>query len=100
MGGRGICGGLGGVGPVVVGLGAGDCPSVGRGLWLRSSAAWVDWGADVRLVEPVSSPEQRLRIPDRDERSDDLRGHDPSDAQTPAPMPSRLTQTPPFQTRS
>ena len=90
LGRREICGGFGGVGAVVVGLGVGDCPSVGRGLRLRGSAASVDCGVDVRLVEPVSSPEQRLRIPARDERSDDLRGHDPSDAQTPPPLQGLL----------
>jgi len=42
---RGICGGLGGVGGVVLGLGAGDYPSVGRGLQVRGSGAWVDCGA-------------------------------------------------------
>lgn len=52
LGGRGIGGTMGGMGAVVISLGAGDRPSLEGGVRLRGSPPLLDRAADLRLVQP------------------------------------------------
>src|SRR5207245_9274987 len=71
-----------GVGRGRSGRRTGDREAAGGGERVRGASEAVDRGTDVGVVERLPSIEQGLRGDDREQRNDDLPGHDRPDGNT------------------